>query len=762
MISVFKSFRSKRGISLIETLIVVSGLGLFASLGVAVYSNTSKSAMKAKTLSDIETINRAVTFHVANFGEMPASWDAEDVIRALKSSVSDESARTHVGLTQSSIDLRLTPVWVSPDSEGKEGPRIVWDSDLLTFLYEDEATGPGILRFELSDQDESEILEDLEAQGLYVYAKDGGWIWDFENEAKNQAFTPTAITTTPIEVALPPEAQPISAELSSPVFSIQGGVFELSEFPLNLTIGNPNDSGSIVLQRNDNPVSYLGQSITLLPHEEIFAYVEANTNGSTSSGRIRYFYDVNPLKLEVSSNPISSVNYYQLMDSEINVSLEIVNESSIPSFLDGANLYSVVWSNGSEVISGESELRLVPSLWGDESSITLTTSARSNNTELITSSDTETFGVTANQLTLPTPVIQLTEQDDMSYQVTIESDRIPSRASIHYEIHTPAGTPIVSGASNNYEGPFNWTPTEDNQLLSISAKVILPDSLNLWFQEGETATQTVDLNSGGNGSASIVVVSNLQVDGEVVGSVQLLNASNLNLNSSTNIDGSLLLPGSPNFNINGSVDFDIVEGSGPADVGNYNVNINSGAQIETIITQSVPQEVPVVEAPPATSGSFVNVDSGSNLPSFFPNSGVNINSNAGSVALPPGNYGTVNAGNSNNGEIVLGNADGSAAEYTFSRFTLNSGVSVRLVSPVVITAENLIVNSGSTIGNPDSPQDLTINVSGQQFTDNANGTIFAGSILAPNANVQVNGTIHTSGLLADRLTVNSSGRLVVE
>lgn len=209
-----KSKFNIRGVSLVEAIIVVSALGILASVGVSVYSDTTESAQEVKAQSDLKAINRAVTFHLANYGDIPRSWEAADVIRALKSSLSDENAQAHVGFSQSTIDSRLTAIFVDPDLEDEEGPRIIWDRDNQEFTYEQEATGPGIVRFEISDQAEEETFTDLESSGSYSYARNSSWIWDFENEedVRRPQITPSVIMTTNIEVTLQPEAEPVSAE----------------------------------------------------------------------------------------------------------------------------------------------------------------------------------------------------------------------------------------------------------------------------------------------------------------------------------------------------------------------------------------------------------------------------------------------------------------------------------------------------------------------------------------------------------------------
>ena len=253
------------------------------------------------------------------------------------------------------------------------------------------------------------------------------------------------------------------------------------------------------------------------------------------------------------------------------------------------------------------------------------------------------------------------------------------------------------------------------------------------------------------------------LDGQVFGSIQIQNPSTVNINSSTKVSGDINLPGTPKVTINGKPNFSgVAVGTGSTSPAGYAVFVNEGATFGVLRTRVDSPAMPSVNPPPATSGPWITVDSPAQVPaSWFPNSGVNLNPNAGSITLPPGNYGALNASNyANGGKLVLGNANGKPATYNFYSFTLNSGVPVQILGPVTINTREFAINGGSTLGSTGSQTLLTINVSGSQFIDNSSAKVYAKLILVPNGTLTVNGEVH-AGVMAQNLNVTGSGRLYV-
>jgi hypothetical protein len=169
--------------------------------------------------------------------------------------------------------------------------------------------------------------------------------------------------------------------------------------------------------------------------------------------------------------------------------------------------------------------------------------------------------------------------------------------------------------------------------------------------------------------------------------------------------------------------------------------------------------VPTVSAPPAPTGTrsvAINY-SGQNPGDFATLKNLTLNSNVGSVAVPPGTYGNFSA-NSGSG-FTFGTAGAiAAAVYNIQSLTLNSGARLQIVDLVVLTLANgMTLNTMA--GTSANPGWLTLKIASGGLTLNS-GSFFYGRVVAPNGTVLIGGQL-TGALTADRLTVNSGGLLKV-
>ena len=212
--------------------------------------------------------------------------------------------------------------------------------------------------------------------------------------------------------------------------------------------------------------------------------------------------------------------------------------------------------------------------------------------------------------------------------------------------------------------------------------------------QAQTAPMAVLVNQGPN------------INGEIKGSIQQMQAASVNLNSGAVITGNLYVPGTPGVNKNGSPSFlGIESGGGSATPNNYWITLNSGSQLGYLIEQTNPATFSPVGNPPAPTGTRgVNVSQGSGsvssqIGSWSTLRDLNLNSNVGAVSVPAGNYGTFNANSGTS--FVLGTAGATTpSTYTFSSLTLNSSSNLTLLGPVVIVVQNSVsINSSCVFGN---------------------------------------------------------------
>ena len=249
----------------------------------------------------------------------------------------------------------------------------------------------------------------------------------------------------------------------------------------------------------------------------------------------------------------------------------------------------------------------------------------------------------------------------------------------------------------------------------------------------------------------------------VSGSLRQLLGENVTLNGSSSVSGDLLVPGTPNVVLNGSPNYGgTLAGSGNAGPSNYTVTLNGNTSLGHVVRRTDSVSLPVVGAPvpPAGNRNVVLNNSSQSVGNWATVRNLTLNSNVGQIAVPAGAYGdfTANGGSG----FTLGVAGATQPSvYNFQRITLNGGAELRVIGPVIVVLGNSFnVNSG-IVGNLGSPTWLTLNIFGGGLTLNSGAKVY-GYVSSPTGTVIINGNALVSGGLAcDRLTINSSGRLIL-
>ncbi|HEY0944472.1 MAG TPA: MBG domain-containing protein [Opitutaceae bacterium] len=283
----------------------------------------------------------------------------------------------------------------------------------------------------------------------------------------------------------------------------------------------------------------------------------------------------------------------------------------------------------------------------------------------------------------------------------------------------------------------------------------------------EVVATVVDPAFSGTATGTLVIAPTAfvrhapTIDGVVDGSVQVLLAENVTLNSTTRVSGDLLVPGTPSIQINGTPTYGgTVDSAGAASPTTHRVTLNGGTQLRNVVRRVDPPVMTVVPAPPAPSGTRnVSLNQAGQSPGDFATlRNLTLNSGVGSVDVPPGTYGDFTA-NSNSGFRfgVVGATEPTI--YHLQSLTLNSGSQLQIVGPVVLTVASSVIVNNASVGAAAHPGWLALRVAAGGVT--LNGAIgFHGVIAAPSGTVSLNGGAQLAGrVVADRLTVNSSAAL---
>lgn len=245
----------------------------------------------------------------------------------------------------------------------------------------------------------------------------------------------------------------------------------------------------------------------------------------------------------------------------------------------------------------------------------------------------------------------------------------------------------------------------------------------------------------------------------IEGSVRVLLPESVNINSNAAITGDLLVPGSPRINLNGNVIYNgTVIGAGNPDPNNHAVSLNSNVLLRHVVTRTDAITISPVANPPQPTGTRdLDLKKGDSSGDFSTVRNITINSNYGTLTVPPGTYGNLTA--NSNSTFTLG-VTGQTTTYNVQAITLNSNSDMQILGAVTINVlGNVSLNSQTNMGQAASPISLSLNISQGGLSLNSN-TNFYGVVKAPNGQVSLNSNSLLKGLVTcDRLIANSNSRI---
>ena len=259
---------SQNGFSLLEVFVAVAIIGVIAGLAV-VALRVEKEVDYSKLQNDVGVINRSIRAFQANGGKIAVSSDANDILSSLKSSATAEQRETHVGLRGAMIDRRLVAIPLSAEEVNSSVPRAIWKSSLGRFDV--VTSGPGIKEFVLKEEAPTATIERTSS---VKYASVSNWVWDY-NETSEAIIRPEFSDEVFLRNTEPTVAvggtgpSSLFNQLNPPSFSLDTGFYDISLYPLRVSLNNPNPAGtSEVMYSLDDGVSwttYTGNSVTVHP-----------------------------------------------------------------------------------------------------------------------------------------------------------------------------------------------------------------------------------------------------------------------------------------------------------------------------------------------------------------------------------------------------------------------------------------------------------------------------------------------------------------
>ncbi|MEZ5329085.1 MAG: choice-of-anchor K domain-containing protein [Verrucomicrobiales bacterium] len=246
-----KTISKIRGHSLVEMVTAVGVIAAVAGVCLALVGRFKEGSDTQKLEADLAMLNRAASVYLANGGAFESTTDVDTMLAKLKTYPLSTQRQSIVGLRGPMVDMRVKAVPMTTEEEATSRPRAVWNSDHNRLAL--VTSGPGIKEFILGSV--PPIIEEVR-KSTVEYASVSDWVWDYGTDGANDRPGYGGNVSTSDESPLTSlgggggggggayNPGDYTSQLEPPVFSIPGGFYEYYNFPLMLTLSNPNDEGT--------------------------------------------------------------------------------------------------------------------------------------------------------------------------------------------------------------------------------------------------------------------------------------------------------------------------------------------------------------------------------------------------------------------------------------------------------------------------------------------------------------------------------------
>ena len=252
--------------------------------------------------------------------------------------------------------------------------------------------------------------------------------------------------------------------------------------------------------------------------------------------------------------------------------------------------------------------------------------------------------------------------------------------------------------------------------------------------------------------------------GRVEGALWQLLPENLVLDGTDVITSDLLVPGTPTVTLgSGNPSFDgVIPGVESTQPTGYSISISNNAHLRHVITRTNPISLMPIQVPPAPSGtrdvSLSNAGESIGDPATLRH--LTISGKAGEIVVPPGTYGKFTV--SGHTTLVLG-VEGTTvpAVYNLEELSLLGGSELRAVGPIKLTVKGNVTLVGSSVGAPEDPLRLLLQVAQGTVSVSGNAVLYA-IVRNPQGLVSIPGNGRIRGTVTcDRLLIDGNGVLQI-
>lgn len=743
------------GFTLVEALVVVVVLGLVATVVVPSIQQAPDAAKKAKLEQDVAIVNNAIDAYLVAGGSQGA-LNAGNVIEALKQRVLGGVTAEMTGPMGPFLDPRVVT----------NATDFAWSARFVTsprprFVVEKSSNGIVFARGLPSPV------------GGPVAAAEPSWLWSYSPataaEVSKPVFEPGTIDTgTMLGVT-----NSVLAGLSAPVISPTGQTLGLMEFPLTVSIDNPNPSGSsIVYYQIDGGswVLWVGSPFNVNPDATVTAVaVSIDPSRYYNSPAETETYGVIPLQLGVSIEAPASITYAQAGGSMMGQASQSPLTASIslnvavpPPYLSSANFQIRYTTDGSDPGTSASaenapafsgsfpalQVGLGLAAWGSSNSLTVRAVAVASNTAWFSGSPVAESTVVINPTPIGSPTISPASGRYVnSIPVTITAPTNgPTGRLVFY---TTNGTAPASGVGNSFSSAsttFNLSPISFGQSRTVNAIGVGPTNYSQWFTPSAVSSAVYsgpNFNYGAITGGVLISGGTIGNNASLRGSVVIAAVTNgpqpnLTFNNNTALTGDIYAPGTPR--VVGVSTNRIIDLDGDINPTNYTVTIGSGVAFGGSVYRRITQVA---------------------MPSVSLPTGLTPRGTASSGTLQPGYYTRINPGN--NGSVTLGIAGAQTPSiYLVDNFSTGNNARVNVVGPVILvlnpgSASTINIANNVIVGNASRPEWLQVQMFTGNLTLGNNGYLY-GTVLAPTSTVTFqNNSTFNGAVTANSFFLNNNG-----
>ncbi len=754
--------RPRAGFSLVEILVAIAAIGVLATVGIVTVTGVPDAARKKKLDQDVAIVNNAIDAYLLAGGDA-AQLSEGNVINALKQRVAAQGAADIVGPQGPFLD----PTVITMPTD------FSWSA-----LYTTDPTP----RFYVAQVTTGVIFGHGPAMAVGGAAERPdaarpSWVWTYTDATaptEPAAFVPTAIdggyTAT--------NAPSVAVTLAAPVISPGSQTLNLWGFPLQVSIANPNPSGSSRVYYKagtGNYTLYDNTPFNVDPETTLSAVaVSLDPSRFYNSSVATATYSVTPLELAVQVNSPGSVTYAQAggllvgvaQQSPATATITLENTNIPAPYLRSANFNVRYTTDGSDPLSSGTatngaafsgyyspvSVSLALAAWGTNTNIVIRAAALAANTSWFVSSPVDESTVTISPTVLPSPTISPAAGNyagAIAVTVSNASTNVPSDITGYYT--TNGSTPAPgNGVSFSTTAGFSFGPFAYGASGTVKAVACGPASYSQWFTQSIVNSVTYtgpNYNAGTSGGVLIsggAFANNSIIRGSViVASVATgQQQPNLTLANNGSVTGNVYLPGTPT--VTGIATNRIINLDGPITPTNYTFTVgNNGTVSGNVYRRITPTPLPTVTNP----------------------TGLVTRSNQSSGTLLPGAYNTVSP--NNGATITLGIAGATnPAIYSITNFSVNNNARVNIVGPVILTldpgaSKTISIANNVVLGNVDHPEWLQLNMYSGNLTLGNNGYLYA-AVKAPTSTVTFeNNTVFRGSVTAKTFNLENNGAGIV-